>query len=311
MKSCNTAVLFLIFNRLETTKSVFSAIRRAQPPRLYIAADGPRYDRCGEAAKVQEVREYVKKNIDWKCDVKIRFRNQNLGCKYSVSDAISWFFEQEEQGIILEDDCLPSDSFFGFCEELLVRYKDDPEVYLISGDAAGAEACNIHEDYGFCKYPMIWGWASWRRAWAEYDPEMRDWPVCRNNIIKSISEYRSTRRFWKNTLDLTFHKKIDTWDYQFCYLLFKKKGKCIVPRVNLISNIGFGADATHTRDPSDLAANREIGEIELPLTSSPSFETEVKLNKYYDENDFHMDAFASRIFTRLLRAFSKFKKYGF
>jgi hypothetical protein len=132
-KPLNTAVLFLVFNRLDVTKQVFQAIRQAKPPRLYIAADGARKNKEGEAAKVIAVRDHVLESIDWDCEVKTLFREENLGCKYAVSGAIDWFFEQEEMGIILEDDCLPSQSFFWFCEELLLRYKGDMRVGHIAG----------------------------------------------------------------------------------------------------------------------------------------------------------------------------------
>ena len=153
----NTAVLFLIFNRLDTTKQVFEAIRQAKPPRLYIAADGARSSREGEAEKVQAVREYIIQNIDWECEVKTLFREQNLGCKYAVSGAIDWFFENEEMGIILEDDCLPSQSFFWFCEELLERYKDDMRVWHIGGSNFQNGIKRGDGDYYFSKYNTFFG----------------------------------------------------------------------------------------------------------------------------------------------------------
>ena len=132
--SLNTAVLFLVFNRLDTSKQVFQAISQAKPPRLYVAADGARVSKEGESEKVQAVRDYIMQNIDWKCEVKTLFRDENLGCKYAVSGAITWFFQNEEQGIILEDDCLPNQSFFWFCEELLERlyatWNVAPELHI-------------------------------------------------------------------------------------------------------------------------------------------------------------------------------------
>jgi hypothetical protein len=296
-----TAVLFLVFNRLDTTKQVFEAIRQAKPPRIYIAADGARVDKEGETEKVQAVRDYVMANIDWECDVKTLFREQNLGCKYAVSGAITWFFDQEEQGIILEDDCLPSQSFFWYCEELLAKYKDDESVYLVSGDSRASESFDMKEDYGFCKYPMIWGWASWARAWKQYDPEIKDWPIQCENLTLSISAYKPTVNFWTNTFDRMFQKEIDTWDYQFSYLLLKNKGKCIVPRVNLITNVGFGADATHTFSAESEAANRKRHEINIPLTHSPSPDSELKINDFYDKNEFSTKSLIVRAINKLAR----------
>lgn len=154
----NTAVLFLVFNRPDTTKQVFEAIRKAKPPRLYVAADGPRLNRAGEEEKVKAVREYLMDNIDWSCEVKTLFRQENLGCKYAVSGAITWFFEHEEMGIILEDDCLPSQSFFWFCEELLNRYNNDTRIFLISGFNSINKWKNNSFDYLFSYYGSIWGW---------------------------------------------------------------------------------------------------------------------------------------------------------
>jgi hypothetical protein len=242
------------------------------------------------------------RNIDWECEVKILFREKNLGCKYAVSGAITWFFENEEQGIILEDDCLPSQSFFWYCEELLQKYKDDESVYLISGDARGPEFINMQEDYGFCKYPMIWGWATWARVWKSYDPEIRDWPIQQKNLALSISSYKPTVNFWENTFERMFNKEIDTWDYQFSYLLLKNNARCIVPRVNLISNVGFGPDATHTFSAHSEAANLKRHEINMPLSHLTSSDSELKINTFYDKHEFSTKPFIVRAinqFTRL------------
>lgn len=297
----NTAVLFLVFNRLDTTKQVFEAIRQAKPPRLYVAADGARVNKEGEAEKVQAVRDYIMQNIDWDCDVKTLFRDQNLGCKYAVSGAITWFFENEEQGIILEDDCLPSQSFFWYCEELLERYKDDESVYLVSGDSRGSESFGMKEDYGFCKYPMIWGWASWARVWKNYDSELQDWPKQRVTLPFSISSYKPTVIFWRNIFERMYNKEIDTWDYQFSYLLLKNKGKCIVPKVNLITNVGFGVDATHTFSTESDAANRTRFEINIPLTHTPNPTSEKKVNDFYDRNEFSSKPVIIRAINKLAR----------
>ena len=163
-----TPVLFLVFNRPDTTKQVFEAIRQAQPPRLYIASDGHRSDREGEWEKVKTVRDYVVNNIDWDCEVKTLFREKNLGCRIAVSTAISWFFENEEQGIILEDDCFPDQSFFPFCEELLWKYQDDKRIMMITGTNSLGTWKSELQSYHFSIYGSIWGWATWKRAWNLY-----------------------------------------------------------------------------------------------------------------------------------------------
>lgn len=301
LQPLNTAVLFLVFNRLDTTRQVFQAIRQAKPPRLYIAADGPRADRPDETDKVQAVRDYVMENVDWECEVKTLFREENLGCKYAVSGAISWFFENEEQGIILEDDCFPSQSFFWFCEELLCRYKDDDSVYLISGDARASEKFISDKDYGFCKYPLIWGWASWSRAWRKYDPEMTDWPQFSENVLNNVGDRRATKRFWRDTLYSMYKKEIDTWDFQFSYLLLKNDAKCVVPRLNLISNVGFGPEATHTFNIDSLSSNRAIHEYAFPIKTDPDLSSENLINQFLDENEFSKNGIVVRIINKFTR----------
>ncbi|UTW00183.1 hypothetical protein KDW99_03290 [Marinomonas rhizomae] len=297
----NTAVLFLVFNRLDTTKQVFDEIRRAKPPRLYVAADGARKSKDGESAKVQAVRDYIMKSIDWSCEINTLFRDENLGCKYAVSGAVTWFFENEEQGIILEDDCLPSQSFFWYCEELLEKYKADKSIYLISGDSRGPESFKMNEDYSFCKYPMIWGWASWRRVWENYDPELEDWPIQRNILPSQISSNKATNSFWKSVFESMYKKEVDTWDFQFCYLLLKNKARCIVPKLNLIENVGFGVDATHTFDSGSESANRKRYEINIPLNHSIKNDSESKINDFYDKNEFYKKTILSRIINKLSR----------
>jgi hypothetical protein len=258
-----TAVLFMVFNRLGTAKQVFQEIRQAKPPRLYIACDGARLNNEKDARNVSAVRDYIIENIDWECEVKTLFRDRNLGCKYSVSGAITWFFKHEESGIILEDDCLPSQSFFWFCEELLEKYKTDLRVWHIGGTNP-IDSNSTSSEYYFSEYNRIWGWASWRRAWAVYDVEIKDWPaISKTGVLESLLGISESKKFTK-IMWKVFDGEIDTWDYQWL-LLRLLHGKAIIPNVNLISNIGFGQDATHTFDDESLLANIEKGEILFPL----------------------------------------------
>lgn len=300
----NTPILFLIFNRLDCTKVVFETIRSARPTRLYVASDGPRRHIESEMLKVERVRNYVLDNIDWDCEVKTLMRPENLGCKYAVSSAISWFFENEEQGIILEDDCVPNESFFRFCQELLVKYKDDEGISLISGDGRGPESVGITEDYSLCKYPLIWGWASWSRVWKNYSVEMEDWPEYRNSLSHIISNNKATVKFWQTTFERVYNKEIDTWDYQLSFLLLKSRTKCIVPKVNLISNIGFGDDATHTTKGDKDIVNRRRGELIFPLEHRLNPKTELKINKFYDREVFVAKKFIFKLLKRIFNLLS-------
>lgn len=249
-----TSVLFIVFNRPETTRKVFEEIRKAKPPRLYVAGDGPREERDGEEQKVRKVREIVDQ-VDWECDVKQLFREKNLGCKNAVSEAITWFFENEEQGIILEDDCLPDQSFFWFCEELLLRYSDNNKVFAITGDNFQKDNKRGAASYYFSKYNHVWGWASWRRAWQNFQIDMSFWPKWRDSSSwKSLHPDPAERRYWKKVFDKVYRNEIDTWDYQWTASVWYKRGLTATPNFNLISNIGFGTDATHAKSSSNCHA---------------------------------------------------------
>lgn len=241
----NSPILFLIFNRPDTTKLVFQEIRKAKPPKLYIAADGPRPNRQGEAERCAETRAIVFENIDWDCSVYTNFKDENLGCKHAVSSAIDWFFEREEEGIVLEDDCLPDQSFFPYCNELLERYRHDNRVMQICGTNVinGWDRCNT--SYYFSAYGPIWGWASWRRAWKYYDVDMTLWPMVRENEIFDYCISPEEVNVRKRLYDLVYKGKISTWDYQWGFAKLINSGLSITPSVNLVSNIGFGVDATH------------------------------------------------------------------
>ena len=263
-----TAVLFLVFNRPDTTAQVFEAIRKAKPPRLYVAADGPRADRSGEAEKVAMVRE-IATAVDWACEVKTLFREENLGCKYAVSGGITWFFEHEEQGIILEDDCLPQPDFFTFCETLLDHYADDDRVWMITGDNFLNGILRGEASYYFSRYNHIWGWASWRRAWQKADMDIQFWPAWKVSEAWQLFWSDSVERLhWEGVFDRMHRREIDTWDYPWTASVWYHDGLTATPNVNLVSNIGFGPDATHTvsaGSPLAKKATDVIGSIEHPM----------------------------------------------
>ncbi len=262
----NTPILFLIFNRLDTTKQVFEAIKKAKPQYFYIAADGPRTAEENEAHLCAEVREFVLKNIDWDCKIKTLFRTENLGCGKAVSQAITWFFENVEEGIILEDDCLPDISFFRFWEELLEKYREDEEIMAISGSNLLGKPWKENLHSYFWSFPFIWGWATWRKAWALYDFDMNNWN--KDEIKEKIRKSLKTRDwidFYEPMLELTFTRKIDTWDLQWLYTVLLHGGLTANCSINLIKNIGFGSSGTHTSNAEGAFANLALGKIEFPL----------------------------------------------
>jgi hypothetical protein len=261
-------VLFLVFNRPEPTRQVFQAIRVYRPTHLYIAADGPRPEKPGEWRLCGDVRSVVEE-VDWECQVQTLFRDQNVGCGAAVSGAISWFFEHEEQGIILEDDCLPDPSFFPFCAEMLDRFRDEPKVGSISGDNFLPPTLHLDRPYGFSKYVQIWGWATWRRFWKHYDFELSGDEAEWESIIRRMNPIENQAKYWLQILQALRSGLIDTWDYQVMFSAWKADLVHIFPSRNLICNLGYGADATHTNFHSPLAGLRQESinnyEITLPV----------------------------------------------
>jgi len=255
-------ILFITFNRPHLTMQVFAAIRKARPKQLFIAADGARKGKNEDINKCKKTREIVQK-IDWPCEVKTLFQDENLGCKYNVSGAINWFFENVEMGIILEDDCLPSQSFFKFCAELLEKYKDDNRIMLISGFNKQDKWRASEEDYFFSNLGGIWGWASWKRAWNLYDLEMSllEKSIKNNSLIHLLGKKLGKIR--EEQLNKCKKENIDTWDYQWGFTRHINSGLSCVPTKNLIKNIGFGIDATHTTTKQ--YSDSETYELELPL----------------------------------------------
>lgn len=263
----NTAVLFLVFNRPAPTARTFAAIRSARPARLYVAADGPRAERAGEADRCAEARRLATA-IDWPCEVRTLFRERNLGCRRAVSEAISWFFREEPEGIIVEDDCLPRAEFFPFCSSLLEAYRDDQRIGAISGSPILTDAFSAPDDgagHVFSRHFSIWGWASWRRAWDGYDPAVAFWPGIRDLHAATYGD-PVYRRQTVALFDALHRGEIDTWDYQFVLHNLRHGRVAAVSRHRLVDNIGFGADATHTT-----SADAPIARLARSDGSGPAF----------------------------------------
>ena len=264
--SCKTPVVFLVFNRPDTTFRVFEAIREAKPQKLLIIADGARFpeeeDQCNKA------RSIIHK-IDWNCEVLTNFSDVNLGCKLRVSSGLDWVFSEVEEAIILEDDCLPTQSFFFFCQSLLEYYRYDPRVMHISGNNFQFRNHATDCSYSFSKYGGIWGWASWRRAWQHYDRDMKTWSDAKHNHrIDYIYDNWAEKLYWTNIFDRVINGIPNTWDYQWLYARWMQKELSIAPAVNLVSNIGFNSNATHTNHDHQLAnmQTEDIWEIYHPLS---------------------------------------------
>jgi SAM-dependent methyltransferase len=255
-----TPVAFLIFNRPDLAERVFAEVARVKPRKLLVVADGPRFPE--EADKCERTRAIIKR-VDWDCEVLTDFSELNLGCKRRISTGLDWVFSKVEEAIILEDDCLPAPSFFGFCEELLEKYRDDERVMHISGDNFQNGQSRTEYSYYFSRYSHVWGWASWRRAWQHYDVGLKTWPRYKQ-LISSLFNDPYEQAYWQDTFSRVYEGAIDTWDYQWLYACLTQSGLAILPNSNLVSNIGFGEDATHTREAVAPSAIADIWEIKHP-----------------------------------------------
>lgn len=253
--SYDTPILFLIFNRPDLTEQVFNRIKEIKPKKLFVAADGPRFEKEDECFLCKKTRNVVINNIDWDCDVKYLFRANNLGCGLAVSGAITWFFEHVTEGIILEDDCLVDVSFFYFAQAMLSKYRYSSEVYHISSLSFLKED-KSENDFDFVKYPLIWGWATWRRCWNNYSFELDYREV--KTVLKKLEVQKQAKKYWYNIFKLLEFKKIDTWDYQWLFCCISNKGLCIIPKKNMVSNIGFDDRGTHTKNPNNRMAGQQI-----------------------------------------------------
>lgn len=268
MAGFDVPVAFIVFNRPDATARVFEAIRAARPRQLLVVADGPRPGREGEAERCAATRA-VADRVDWPCDVLRNFSGPNLGCGRRVSSGLDWVFDTAERAVVIEDDCLPSPSFFPYVRELLDRYAGDERVMEIAGSNLLGRFRPRRASYHFMHLGHVWGWASWRRAWRHYDFAMRDWadPAVRERVtglLRAMGDGGGR----VEALDATFAGKVDTWDYQWQFCRLRRGGLSIAPSVNLVTNIGFGPGATHTTGASRFA-NLRRGELTFPLRPPP------------------------------------------
>jgi hypothetical protein len=264
----DTPVLLIIFRRSGPTRQVLEVLRKIKPPVLLVAADGPRPDRKWDKKECEETRALIDELVDWKCVIHRDYSEENLGSAVRPHTAIEWAFEHVERLVILEDDCIPNESFFGYCKELLDRYEHDERVMHISGTAYSAQEKEIPESYFFSHFPACWGWATWKRAWKLYSFRTEGWESLRDtDWISRIIPDPFVRSRWAKEFDKAISNdgSYTAWDFQWGYSCWANSGLSIFPRVNLITNVGFGDDATHMHGDDDPMGHLPTSAIESPL----------------------------------------------
>lgn len=279
----NKAVLVLIYKRPELTYQVISSMRKIRPRKLYVVADGPKNE--SERKLCDETRGLFDE-IDWDCKVYKNYSDKNMGLRRRVSSGISWFFDNEESGIILEDDCVADPSFFRFCSELLDKYNNDERVMVISGDNYQMGRIRTKYSYYFSRYNHCWGWATWRRAWDHYDDKMKLWPeIKKGKWLNDIFDEKINVLYWKEIFDLVYKERIDSWAYVWTYSCWLQSGLTILPNVNLVKNIGIGKNSTHTKF-KDTEAGIGSSSLKFPLKHPPFVIRDAKADRITDRNRF-------------------------
>lgn len=274
-----TPVLLIIFNRPGTTQQTFNVLKQLRPKYLFVAADGPRTNVPDDAKRCQATRAIINDQIDWDCELHTLFREGNQGCGHGPAQAITWFFEHVEAGIILEDDCLPELSFFSFCQQLLERYEADTRVYMITGTNALKRWFRSRQSYFFSYMGHSLGWASWRRAWQAFDYELKgaDTEQVQNRLRTTLANDQYTNHYVTQFVTYQQTRPADVWDFQWLFARWVNGGCTIVPAVNLISNIGFHADATHSFNENDLLARLPVSPMRFPMKHAT-----LKIDRLFD-----------------------------
>ncbi|CAN5613340.1 hemolytic protein HlpA [soil metagenome] len=284
--STSVPIVLIVFNRPSPTKSLLSVVTRIQPSKVFIIADGPRPNHPTDRENCQATRDLIDK-AQWKGEVLTNYADVNLGCKARISTGLSWVFDQVDQAIILEDDCLPHPSFFRFCHELLEYYREDERVMAISGDNFQFGRRRTQNSYYFSRYPHCWGWATWKRAWQHYDADMTLWPQAKSSHwLDGILHDAAAVKYWHHKFEQTYTKKIDTWDYAWTLACWLQSGLCILPNTNLVSNIGFDAGGTHHTHSHSPFSNMPTVEMPFPLNHPPTVLRNAQADRFTQAHQF-------------------------
>ena len=296
----SSPIVFIIFNRPSLTKSVFDVISKVKPSSLFVIADGPRSDNQLDLSYCKLARSVID-TVDWPCEVIKNFSDINLGCKRRISSGLDWVFQQVESAIILEDDCLPHPTFFRYCEELLNKYRNDTRVFSISGDNFQFGRHRIQDSYYFSHYHHCWGWATWRRAWQFYDVEMKLWPYVRDSgLLYNILDNSFAVRYWSKKFQAVYDNEIDTWDFPFTFACWIQNGLNILPKANIVSNIGFEKGGMHNTYRKNPYANMQTEAISFPLRHPQFMIRDRQADRFTQSNQFGLVSRGRRKFRQLL-----------
>jgi hypothetical protein len=280
----STPVVFMVFNRPDCTARSLAAIRAAQPPRLYVVADGPRADRDGEATLCAEVRTLVERAIDWPCEVIRDYAPTNLGCARRVASGLDVVFAREPEAIVIEDDCVAEPTFFRYCEELLAHYRDESRIFVISGTNQQYREFDCAESYFFSRYNHCWGWATWARAWRHFDFAMTDWPEFgRSGRLAQFFQDTRLEAQWTQIFDEVAAGRVDSWGYRWVFACWRHGALSVLPRLPLVKNIGFDARATHTRKVRRELKDLTTVPMAFPLVHPLRIERNAEADRHTEE----------------------------
>lgn len=288
-------ILILTFNRPDLTKKLLIVLSKIKPNNIFFASDGPREHIKSDMNNVNKTRGLIRL-INWSCDVKTLFNDKNLGCAKSVHQAIDWFFENVDQGIILEDDCIPDETFFTFSSEMLKKYRNHKKIMAIGGQCFNHKTLKItnKESYQFSGYIFCWGWATWRRAWRNFDFNMRRW----NDLsAQKILQTRGNNSilfsmYWTRIFNDLYENKINSWAYRWLYSCWMNNGISIIPNANLVQNIGFRNDATHTSKGNKFTENLPLQKLVLPIRHPKKISIDIKNDLWLSKNIYGITAYS-------------------
>lgn len=255
-----TPIVLIIYRRPESTRGIVNDIRKVRPKTVFVVADGPKNK--ADEKNCELARDEIEK-INWECKVYKKYSSKNRGIRKNVVSGLNWVFSKVERAIVLEDDLKVDTSFFRYCEELLDKYENDKRIISITGSNFLNGRIRLKDSYFFSRYVYSWGWATWKRAWVLYDSEMLDWQKFRKHgFLEDYFHNFTTALYWRYIFNTA--RSVDTWDFQWSFTAFKHRMLTAVPSVNLISNVGYGATATHTAKKSNFL-ELSTNSLQFPL----------------------------------------------